>query len=337
MLARPPAAVACIAIASCVTTVEAPPPAAALDAGPIVVPLQPLNKGGAGAVDAYYASILGQLRDAERERDVERMLALVAAHDDPRAPGWAKPLLASFRDSATGLSVAEHAARRARLYAPAAQLVIGGPIDFSLDLGAAPDVGGEVQFDGAEGGLAALVTIEVRDTDALGAVSTRRASQVLRPAEPQVTWRDGIVLPFHVDLEAGAAVVRELDLRAELLPGNAVVAGRVCPLPRTAIASERQEIYPRGVEPIRSQPLRTLRAALARGDRAHFAHAYLAARFMPEEDRGAAMAALIDRVRLGEADQARAAMACLRLLAGEAEGGVDREGWLRWWEARGGR
>ena len=50
-------------------------------------------------VDAYYESVVGQMQQAVAERDVARLRALIGAHDDGRAPAWARARMRDFREN----------------------------------------------------------------------------------------------------------------------------------------------------------------------------------------------------------------------------------------------
>jgi hypothetical protein len=103
---------------------------------------------------------------------------------------------------------------------------------------------------------------------------------------------------------------------------------------RIPVAEHATTVYPRGIGPIREQPLRTLRNAVELGDPDHFPHQYLAARFMPSADREAALGLLMPVIRLGNDEQARVAMACARSLSGVDLPVVERAAWLEWWRSR---
>jgi hypothetical protein len=100
------------------------------------------------------------------------------------------------------------------------------------------------------------------------------------------------------------------------------------------IARTQLTQYPAGFEPIRAQPLATLRAGIRLGDPAHFVHVFLAATFAPATDRAAVLDLLVQWVRFGREDQARVAMAALREVTQEPIAVGDRDGWLAWWSRR---
>src|SRR5690606_1265533 len=81
----------------------------------------PLGSPGASGdphlqvLDAYYASVVTQLRDAVLERQPERLAELLATHDRPFAPEWAKAQLAMFHPLVRVLEFEAHAARSASL------------------------------------------------------------------------------------------------------------------------------------------------------------------------------------------------------------------------------
>jgi hypothetical protein len=314
------------AAAACVTQ-EIEPEAAAersVDARTVVVPFAG-RAASSAPVSAYYSDILAQMQDALQHRDLERLRELVASHDRPEAPQWVRDHIDGFAAAALGLEFELHAARHTRIELPAPTLPIGAPVQVALAVSAPP--GRSVRA--ASTPVKFLMSVRVVDSDAYGGRSERSSSTIVEAEAAQdAPWR----IPFGMDLPAGRAVVREVDIRAELLPGVISIDGTDAPVRRIAVGQAVETYYPEGVEPIRAQPLRTLERAVALGDEAHFAHEYLAARFIPEADRAAAIEILIRQVRLGTPAQVRAATAALRLLTSEEIVLGDRDAWLAWWQ-----
>ncbi|MEM7202137.1 MAG: hypothetical protein AAF628_17850 [Planctomycetota bacterium] len=315
---------------ACVTVVGGEAPPQMLQAQPLFVPMQGAGGGAVSLVDRYYASIVQQLHEAVTERDVEQARTLLAQHDRKDAPVWVRERMGGFRAAVRGLEFAAFVVGATRVGPRVAPGAVGAPLDLAVELVGAPTE--DAAPAAASGVLAFWAHVELRDTDAFGSRTRHATSQILRvPADHQWGPASVVSLPFRVDVPGLGVVRRELRVDVELLPGLVRIGDASCPVPRLPAATHASTHFPRGVDPIREQPLRTLRNALQRGTSRYFGHLFLAASFMPATDRHEAADALIDWVRLGNRVRARVAMGCLRELTGVDLSVEDREGWLRWW------
>lgn len=326
------AAVALGAWGCVTTTVDAPAPEAPRAAA-VVVPLAERPRGP-GAADRYYQDVVRQMREAATERDLERLRRLLETHRRASAPHWAQAQMDRFAELADGLEFELAAARGARIDLVGDPPPIGEPIAAELRL-ELPE-GPEAELAGRDEDLPAgfEVRFTVVDHGVGGTRWERRSSSVLRLERSVRLDHEQVRLPFRVELGAGSAVIRELRIQADLLPGGVLLGGRMVPHRRVALAEFSTELYPANFQPIRDEPLLTLRRALRMGDARHFPHVLLAAHFMPAGDREAAIEALIGVVRLGRPAQVRVAMAALEELVSEVGPMVTREDWLRWWGRR---
>jgi hypothetical protein len=319
------AALAAGSVVSCVTTVLESDPDAPLPAHQsVVVPLA-VASATAGPVDAYYGSVIEQLQDAVEERDLDRLHGLLAVHDHERAPDWALARLRAFRGVAKVLAFEGRAPERTEIVLEAGPQALGAPLRFLLRVRSDPDADVELTPAGGAFPTNVLVSVTMIDHDCLGTRTERRSSVLLQP-QRHVRLRDApLELPFALAAEHGGASV---------LPGRVWIDGEGVPNHRVRLGDLAMEQFPAGVEPIRAEPLKTLRNALQLGDPLHFPHVFVAAWLMPPADTDAAVGLLIQRARLGRPDQARCAMAALARLTGEPLTVEDRDGWLGWWQRR---
>lgn len=327
------AALPLLLLCSCVTTVVEDAPPTMPSQQRVEIPL-PSVVPSTLSVDAYYESVVGQMQQAVAERDIAHLQALLAAHDDARAPAWARARMLDFRDLIRVLEFEERLPQFAAIELQPGEHALGAELGFAVTVqrwqGAAVELGAE----GSTFPANVLVSITLVDRDPIGSRSERRSSRILAPADTVRLHEAPLHLPFRLLEGHGGAAERTVSIRAELLPGRLSIDGVGVPNRRVLLGQYEQVFYPAGVAPIQEKPLQTLRNALALGDAAHFPHVFLAASFMPEVDRPAAAALLIERLRLGRADQARSAMAALQVLTGESLSVDDRESWLRWWQSR---
>lgn len=317
----------------CVSSrIETPAPVAAA-AAPVIVPLAPQQQGS-GAADRYYQDVVRQLREAAAERDLERLRRLLEIHRRAAAPQWAKDRMDRFEELTDGLEFELAAARGARLQLVGEPPPIGEPVAAELRLGL-PD-GPAAVLAGRDEDLPAAFEIRftVVDRGVGGTRWERRSSSVLRLERKVRLDREEVRLPFRLELDAGSAVIRQVRIEADLLPGGVELGGRIVPHQRVMLAKLTAMFYPANYRPIRVKPLLTLRRALRIGQARYFPHVLLAAHFMPEADRQAAIELLIEVVRLGRPAQVRVAMAALRELVPQSAVLVTREDWLRWWGRR---
>ncbi len=333
---------------ACVTTpLEFERSTAPLDLTPVVVPMAGGGGMGAGpAVTQYYTSVLEQMQEALLERDDAWLRQLVRSHRRDDAPAWARERIDGFRAAERGLAFERWLRSSARVVPLAAPGNLGADLQLALQIGGRwpPHESVVLGADGA----GFLVRITVRDTDVLGTVTMRRSSAVLRVEQAVDLMAEEVLsLPFGVASPSDTAVLRDVAVAAYALPGAVLIDGERCPLAgnvpaeqaadgvddaAVAIWSLRQ--VPAGAEPIRAEPLRTLRNTLRLRRPEYARQQYLAALWMPAADREPAAELLIDRVRLGEPDEARLAMACLAVLTGESISVEERDAWLQWWQHR---
>ena len=290
--------------------------------------------GEVSPVRQYYLSIFEQMQEALGDRDLPRLRGLLRAHDGKQAPSWAVEGIDRFFTASLGLEFEAHAAAHSGIEVSGDVGPIGAPVRYEFRLDLPPDR--DVVLDHPEiEGLNFLATLEVKDHDAYGGLTSHRASRIL-----QLLARETRHAPlrtealFAATFDEANAVVRELRATVELLPGTVLIDGRAAPVQRAELVESELFLYPDGVTAIQDDPLRTLRNAIALGDVEHHPHQYLAARFMPESDRAEAMEMLIERVRLGDPGQARVAMAALAVMTSVDLPVGDRDGWLAWWKGR---
>jgi hypothetical protein len=323
---------AALAAAGCVTEqVEPDRTAGPLPQAPVVIALP--GSTSDAAVAEYYADVLRQLRDALAGGQLEQLEQLLAIHDRQGAPEWAPAPMRAFRRAAAGLRFVAGLRERARivLHGPPP---LGAPLDVALEV--AQDAGWPVVLGGPRDALPSsfLVRFTVTDFDAFGDHWTREHGEIV-PLPARVALASApLRLPVRVTIDAGAAVLRELEVEIELLPGQVAVAGQPAPHKRATIAKARWTLYPQNWETVRKDPLATLRTALRLGDPSLHAHVHLACRFLPEQDVEPALQALIRAVRVGDPALARVAGAGLALLTHEPFAPQDREAWLAWWQRR---
>lgn len=336
--------------------------------GTVVVPLsgEPgLPAAQAGTVQAYYQSVFAQMRAALRGRDragLEELAYLLQQHDRPDMPSFARtqleqyrilaqamefelglPGLCVIRDEQPGLHL--HATHRFSF------LMRPGPGTPRIGLGLGGDALPTFQ-----------AVLRVRDFDVLGEYREQEDTRPLQ-LERSIRLTPGEELQLGFDLPAAAThvVVREVQLRIELLPCVLQVGDQRLPIGRTGRARAGREdlarleaasrlrrgvsgytscgersllLYPEGYEKIQAAPLEVLRIALRRGGERVWRHIFLAAHFLPVAQRETAMALLIDKVRTGAGTDTKVAMGALRLLSQEDIAVTDRGAWLRWWQRR---
>lgn len=326
-----------LGLGGCVTTTTDEPPMAAplLEQTTLVIPAgQESGPRGDGPIDQYYSSIFLQMQEALTERDLPRLTRLVVGHDRKKAPPWVVERMDRFFTALLGLEFEAHASRSSQLEVKDGIGPMGAPVQYSFRLDT-PSNREIVLVDDRVEGLSFLATLLVVDHDVYGGRTTHRSSRILRLKKPETRHAPRTnEASFGTSFDANHAVVRELHATVELLPGTVQVDGRDAPIQRLELVRSDGVMYPAGVEAIRDKPLVTLRNAISLGDRAHYPHQYLAARFMPSSSTDEALGLLIERVRLGNAGQARVAMACLAVITGEDLPVGDRETWLAWWQRR---
>lgn len=320
-------------------------PTAGFSSNPIVVPLRPAQAAGGeqeAARDQFYSSILGQMNEAVVDRDASRLGQLLAQHDEPRAPSWAKKKFDRFRELLGALAFYSHAAETGDVrpaVADAVQLEGGPwrvdrlgeavPVRFRLDAGSH----GAVRMLG-RGRTAFRFTFTLTDHDVAGGRTDRVLQEIVRLDRSLRlgTADDGLVLETVIPAARLRGVRRDVRVEVELLPGLLEIDGERVPAQRVRCATARVELYPQGTAAVRAQPLRTLRAAIRRGgDEGVFPHVALATFYMPAVDREAAVDELIGWLRVSNRDQVRVATAALRAVTGVGLPLDERERWLAWY------
>jgi len=345
---------ALLVTAGCVTTYEPVPllGSSTVPAIPIETLVVPIATGAHpdSAVEALYARILQQMQEASRHRppdlpDLVLLEALLERYDRAGLPERVEASMAGFRGIATGLRIAERLRNEARVVwlgpsgavdatQPASVPPLGAPIRVELRI---PPIATPITFGGRDDADPArfAIGIAVEDSYVDGA-RNRWANQDLVDL-PRALDLDGdnvLVVPIGVDAPGGDSVRRRLRITFELLPGFVRKGGARVPVRRTLLAAAELTQLPRGADEVAKAPLQHLRRALADFTVVTFPRAFVAATAVRGAERESAIDLLIDAVRLGRAEQALAAMVCLREIepAGPAVG--DRDGWLAWWQGR---
>lgn len=340
-------AAAAFAAAGCVTTYEDAPlfedvTAPAVPAVALTIPFGAGGEVEAGLLTDFYGGVCQRLQSAAEDRDPAQIEALLAAYERPGLPSQLQEVLRGYRAMAVGLRFQRHAVEHAKLTlvpAPGAAAAadvppLGAAFTYQLILPpppAAVRLGGGDDEDAC--GFAVAVTLH--DTFVDGSTrSTETQDFVWLPAAFGFEHGQALVVPIGVDVAAADVVRRALQLRVLLMPGYVQIAGERVPVQRTAIAERNLTQWPAGWQAIAAAPLATLREALRRGDADHFAHVFVAASFVGDDEREPATTLLIEQVRFGRQDQALVAMAALQVLTGAPVPAGDRDAWLAWWQAR---
>ncbi|MBK8978145.1 MAG: hypothetical protein IPM29_19745 [Planctomycetes bacterium] len=311
-----------------------------LDVTPVTVPL----RGGSGdpqarAVDDYYADVVAQMQRALVDRELDLLRALVASHDRPAAPAWARGQIARFQRLADGLQWETEAARDARLeLATKALPALGAELTLALRIprGARTDIA-LIGADRSESKAARfLVSWSVVDTSAFDDQTRREFDDVVTLPETVDFAAAGaeLRLPYTVPGLAPEGVRRVVEIRIDLLPGTLRLRGDDLPNARVALARQSFVIWPLGIDSVRDNPYAHLRAAVESGEPSHFANLYVAAWLMSPDYREDALRKLVEGLRVGTPELGRACTAGLRVLTGERIAVGDRDGWLRWWQGR---
>lgn len=322
------------ALAACVAS-----PAGPYDLDPalactVVVPLPSTVIPGEAPLLEFYNGLLQRLHDAYRGRRLDELQRLLAGYRRSGAPDWAQSSMDSFVTAALGLEFELHCDQHAQLLQVGAEVPIGGANRFELRL--APPAGHTVVLGRSDGELPCVIGLRlvIEDTLLDGATRQQTVTDSVRLQRDLelVPGSKPAVLPFEIGADASAAVRRRVQLTVSLRPGYVLVDGERAPIRATELASAELVQYPAGSEPIRRQPLQSLRNAMALGDAAHFPHVLLAAMFARPEDRAEIEQLLVSWVRLGSEDRAMVAMAGLAELSGEPIAVGDRQRWLQWWQ-----
>lgn len=326
----------CLA-AGCVVVDEQPVPSGPLVATPVAIPFRAEGAGAAQPGDVYYDSVVTQLQQAWLDRDRAHLARLLDLHDRSDAPAWAQERMRAFRRVLSVMEFETVVQDGGKLELPEPLPALGEPLRLAVRLGPLPGV--RVRLPGGDDPARArfVLVFRMRDHDCFG-TELSNSSNVVVDLPQAIDFGAGqtLDLPLAVDVADAGSIRREVEFEVFWMPGHVEIDGQRQPNRRVRCAHGACELLPRGHEQVVAQPLAVLRTALRLGDALHFAHVYLAARRLASagsvEDRQAATAALVDRVRLGSAAQARNAMAALAELQPDAlPAGADRAGWLQWW------
>lgn len=329
-------------VPGCVVVEERPVPTAPVFAAPVAIPFGAGADGEAKATphDSYYDSVVTQLQRAWLDRDRGHLARLLDTHDRSDAPSWAREAMVSFRRIVRVMEFEDAVLDRGTLDLPDPLPYLGEPLHVTVRLGPLPSMAIRL-LGGREAARARLVLLfSMFDCDSFGAELLNASNLVVDlPSSIDFAAGEAIEVPVAVDTPGRGSILRRVEIEVFLMPGHVEIDGVNLPNRRVRWAQGEVELVPPGHEPIVERPLATLRGALRLGDAAHFPHVFLAARQLARagavEERNAASAALIDRVRLGSGDQARSAMAGLNLLYPDAtRATMDRTAWLQWWAQR---
>jgi hypothetical protein len=320
--------------AGCITVEEPEDDSAAL-ARSVVIPLQTAAIPSQHPLAQFYEGVLTRLHAAHSDGDLAGLEALLRDYNRPDAPDWARQRLHGYRLVALGMAFEKQCAATVRLEnAAAAAQSIGDALTLDLVLEQSPEravvLGGDEDPDPTR----FQVRVDIEDRFVDGSVLSHEAGGVVAlPAPVDLSVRE-LRLPIRFELPDSGAVRRTLQVRVDLVAGYVQVEGERAPIRGRTLASSIATQLPRGSEPIRAKPLATLREALRRGDPAHFPHVFLAATMTEGRDREAAIADLVESVRIGTPAAAQVAMATLHELTGAKIPIGDRDAWLAWGQAR---
>ncbi|MAE75881.1 MAG: hypothetical protein CMJ85_03305 [Planctomycetes bacterium] len=305
-------------------------------------------QGEQSPAEAWQDSVLVQLADAWRDRDLTRIRSLLA---QPRAGANAaqQARFATFERLVVGLDVEQNAfVRRGFVHAHP----VGGdePPDLEMDevcpvrLVLRPAAGYKlaVKARGPNNAKTTLVVnLAVEDVLEDGSrVSAAVPSRRLLSADVGLTA--GKPLEFNVPPPA-AMPGPEVKMRTEtysavLYPAGFESDGVAVLVARILLDPLVLRRFPRGFRAVRAQPLKTLGMALTRPAE-HLAHVLVASRFLARDgdakSKRNATAKLIELLRTGPETAEKTARESLLWLAGkDAPAQRDRDAWLRWWEFR---
>jgi hypothetical protein len=309
-----------------------------LGAEAVVIPLgDPGHE--ATAADAYYQSVLAQMRQAGADRDLDWLEFLLARHDRADAPEWSREALLGFRKLARLLQAERSLSTRLVLRTREARPPLSDRLECELALtGAGEDLAG-LTLAGRDDPLAPArfhVRVRGEDRDAFGGRFASGFEDILTVDRTWDLAREPTrTLPFDLELPSPRGCERTVSIEIDLLPGMRQVAGERVPGGRVALVRSELVLRPLGIEAIEADPLGTLNAAIDRGEPRFFDHVWLASRLCPTgEPRAQADARLIEALRLGAPDLGAVAAAALAEAHATEIPITDRDGWLRWWQQR---
>lgn len=253
---------------------EIPPPA------PVVLgPAGP--EASAGVADPWWRSLLMQCREAAADEDTERLGRLLSTLEGRPAPAWADQAVSRFRSLLRAHLLVEQGTLRALFILSRPDYSPGDTIWLRLRLENRSD--GELTLPGAGGEGLVRSEMILEDRWASGKRERRRellnfplgASIVLAPGERREVGFEPITASL-----GGGVLLRTVTFEGRLLLGKIVAGGEELPLKSIPVSRTLLRIFPGGFEPIRSEPLLTLKRSLELGDRKHFPHIFLAAYFL---------------------------------------------------------
>lgn len=335
----PSAALFALTVAGCVVVDERPSAPAPIAAVPVAIPFADAQHQ-AQPVDAYYDSVLTQMQQAWLQNDASRLSLLLQTHERPDAPDWARDRVASFRRVLEVMGFEALVHDHGQLDLPAPLPALGERLALTVRLGPMPSVA--VSLPGGNDPLRArfVLLLQLIDLDSFGTQMENAVTRVVDlPQNIDFAAGEAVRVPVEIDVPAQNSVLRRVLIDVFLMPGHVELQGARLPNRRVRCARAEVELLPHGHDRIAAQPLAALQAALRLGDAAHFPHVFLAARAIGRSasagERELALAALIDRIRLGQEGQMRNAMAALaQILPDAAATCHDREQWLQWWSGR---
>ncbi|MGE3880197.1 MAG: hypothetical protein AB7I19_14135 [Planctomycetota bacterium] len=310
---------------------------ALLGAEAVVIPLADPGHE-ATAADAYYQSVVAQMRQAGADRDLDWLEFLLAQHDRTDAPDWCREALLGFRKLARLLRAERSLTSRLVLRTRQPRPPLSDMLACELALTAEGDDLTGLILSGRDDPLAPArfhVRVRGEDRDAFGARFASGFEDILTVDR---TWDLGReperTLPFDLELPSPRGCERTVQIEIDLLPGMRQIAGERVPGGRVALVRSELVLHPLGIEAIEADPLGTLNAAIDRAEPRFFDHVWLASRRCTGEARARADARLIEALRLGTPDLGAVAAAALAEAHDTGIPITDREGWLRWWQER---
>jgi hypothetical protein len=330
----PALAVAMLALGACVAT-----PAGDDDptvARSVVVQLPNAVAPTEAPLVEFYHGLLQRLRDAYQDGRLAELQQLLQSYRRDDAPEFARASMDSFVTAALGLQFELHCQGNVRLEPPSEPQPIGNATRLLLRL--PPLAGHNVLLLRSSGKEPTAIGLHfgIEDTLLDGSVRAQTVNETLRLPRDVVLGAGSSVLelPFELGADPSSAIRRRLTVTVSLLPGYVQVDGVSAPVRRTALSTVTLQQYPAGSDPIRAEPLRTLRAAMALGDAPHLPHVLLATMFAGPAEQETMLPLLVQWVRNGHDDQKTVAMAGLKELTGQPFAVGDRQRWLQWWQER---
>lgn len=329
-------------LAACAAAPDGDDPLAqaqAVESTALVIPFGETAADEGNALDRFYANVLERMHDAYAERDangapsgIDSLQRLLLLYRTDAVPALARQHMDGFAAAAEGAVFELHVRSASRIEVPQA-VPLGENLVVRLHVDGLP--GTTIRLGGEEDEKPFFLSawFEFADTYVDGSTRRQEGEAVVRlPRSHDLTVATPLQLPLELGAAPAGAVRRKVAIRIEMLPGHVGAADMTCPVRRSPMARGETEQLPLGADKLRAAPLASLREAMAIGDAQRFPAVFLAARFLPAEQRREGMELLVQWVRLGRPDQARVAMAALHELSGEPITVGDRERWLAWWQ-----